>query len=73
MLLRLEQKSVKWLMDPVFNLYKVGELVLNTFHGTLATVNAGLQLPEHHRFAEFEKDFACFQDTLPSLVESYER
>lgn len=50
---------------------KVGELVLHICAGAFATEKTCLQLPEHYRLGECEKDLACFQDALPSLVKAY--
>lgn len=54
-----------------FQVLKAGELVLNTRAGTLETAKADLQLGEQPRFVTREKNFACFQDELLSLVELY--
>lgn len=47
--------------------------MLETFHGTIATANAYLLVPEHHRFVGYKKDSACFQDALQSLLGVYEK
>lgn len=65
------QKSAEWMTYLVINVYETGELVLNTFNGTLASAKASLSLPEHYRFPKAEIDSAHFQDGLLSLVEVY--
>lgn len=45
------------------------DLVLDTCAGAIASAMACLQLLEQRRFVRREKNTACFQDELPSLVE----
>lgn len=55
-------------MNLVCNCFKAKELVLDTLAGTLETEKVSLQLTEHHRSVGCEKESACFQDELHSLV-----
>lgn len=71
MMLRAEQKSVELMMGQVSKICKAEDLVLDTFASSLAISKASLHLTYHRRFVSCEKDSACFQNTLPSLVEVY--
>lgn len=64
---------MEWMMGNMSKYFKDRYLVLDTFHGTLATVNACLQLPEQFVFVRCEKGSACFYDAISSLVEIYAR
>lgn len=68
-MLRYEQRSVQWMMDPVSNFCKEVELVLYTCVGNLAAAKAFLQLLELRTFGSFEPDFMCLQDALSFLAE----
>lgn len=59
------------MLDLMFTFLKAEELVLDVCFRTFGNANPGLQRHENHRFVECEKIFACFQDTVPSLVEAY--
>lgn len=58
-------------MDGASKFSKAGEVLLITCACTLAAENACLLLHEHHPFVEFEKNTACFQHDLTSLVILY--
>lgn len=57
--------------DLVFKLSEVGELVLDTWSGTLPTAKACLQLSEQRWFFGCKKDSACFHDAPPLLTKAY--
>lgn len=58
---------------PGVQIINAGEPVTNTCYGTLATAEAGLQFPGRPRLADYEKDFACFQNATPVLVEEFRK
>lgn len=66
--LRPEQKLVESIMYLVSKFCKAGEVVLNTYAGTLVTAKACLRLPETCQFLGREEGYACFQNSLPALV-----
>lgn len=68
-LLRLHEMSATCLVDHVYRLHLAVELGLDSCAGTLETEMASLQLPEHHTCVGWEKDFACFHDAPPLLME----
>lgn len=68
-MLRPDQRSVEWKTDIVLKICKSGELVPETYTGSLSTTKVGLSLSEHHRSVYCEKDSACYQYELPSFVE----
>lgn len=71
MLLKLEQKPVKWMIELVSKFSKVEEQLMDTCPKTLTTAEASLQLSGHLRHFGCEKESSCFQDALPPLVELY--
>lgn len=62
---------MEWIRDLAVNFRKTGDLVQNDCAGTLATAKECLLLREHHLFVVYEKNAACFQNVLPSLVQVY--
>lgn len=54
--------------DVVPRFCKDEKLVVDTYAGTLATLKASLQFPQHHRLVGCWKDRVCFAESLPSLV-----
>lgn len=68
MTLRHDQKYVKWMAGVVSKYRKAKELMSKSCVRTFSTAKACLPLTEHYRFVICEKDFACFQDTLPVLM-----
>lgn len=73
MKLRSEQKSGEWMIEQVYKFLEVGVLVLITCACSLVTAKYCLQLLEHCRFLGLERNLACFQDALLSLVEIYSK
>lgn len=69
MLLRREQKSGLWMTYFLFKFRRTGELVLDSWCGTLAAATACLQGPEYCRFLQCEKNTACFLDEFLMLAE----
>lgn len=53
-ILRLEQKSVEWMMDSLSKFYTAKELVLDTWGYTSASAKACLRLPEYCRFLGYK-------------------
>lgn len=70
-MLRPKQKSIEWMIDQMYMIFKVRELILDTGAGTLTTDKVCLELLEHRRFLRCGKDFKRFQDVLLSVVEVY--
>lgn len=68
-LLRPEQCSVQWMMDPVSRFNRTGELLLDSYFRTLATGKVCPLLSEHRKFAGCEKDHVSSQDSNWSTVE----
>lgn len=58
-------------MDLVSSFYRTGERRLHIYAGSLATKVLRLLHSEHRRFHVIEKDFLCFQHTLPPPVKVY--
>lgn len=59
------------MMNLLFNVSKMGELVLNTCGSYIATAKELLQMPEPLRVLGCENDFVYFQDALQSPIEVY--
>lgn len=55
----------------VANIWRVREMVLDTFDGTIAITRACWKLPVHCRFARCNNDSACFQNLPLPLVIFY--
>lgn len=53
----------------VRNFSKAGRVVLNPFVGTFAKAAESMVVQKHHMFVELEIDAACFDATMPSIVE----
>lgn len=73
MLLWLDQMSLECILDLSSEVCNAGKLVIGTYNGTLPTVEACKQMSEYHQSPGYEKDSACFQDLLLSLVEVYKK
>lgn len=61
MLQRWEHKSAERMEDLVSKLSKAREQVLKTCPGTLASTKTLLQVLDHRKFVECEKDYAIFR------------
>lgn len=55
-ILRPDQKSTVLLQDIISEFTRLGDMVLNTCCGTIATSRASLLLPQHCRLVGYEKD-----------------
>lgn len=57
MMLRPDQKPVKWMMDVVLKFCKAEELIVSTCVEKLDTANDSFQVLQHRRLVRCEKDF----------------
>lgn len=69
MVLRPAQKSVQSMVSLPLRFYKAINMVLYTYSRTLASTKTYLQLFELREFVVHEKNFMCFQDEFPLLVQ----
>lgn len=71
--LRIDQKSIMWRTSWVGKFPGPGDLLENVCELTMAIKKACMLLSEHKSFVGFGKRKGCVQDTLPVLVEVYQR
>lgn len=69
--LRLERKSMEWMMGLMFKFGNMEELVSDTCGGTLENAKKCLQLPELQLCIEFVEGLAYSQNVLCPLVKVY--
>lgn len=73
LMLRLEQRSFRWMEYLVAEISVSRDLMIDFCEGTKVVGKACLLSSDNQRFVWFEMEEGCFNEDLPSLVQVYTR